>query len=108
MVDPFQTNGIFNKATFDKDRWTIVHIEGPQVIISKKKFIFSLKIDFVLVNSADTDEMPLHAAFHLGLCCLPKYPFRGFRSTKGQSDMKLVYKACGMKTTVESLCILHA
>ena len=38
----------------------------------------SLKIDFVLANSADPDEMPHYASFHLCLHCLSKYPFRGF------------------------------
>ena len=66
-----------------KLEWSIVYIEGSQFIISKRYCICSLKIDFVLANSADPDEMPHHAAFHLGLRCLPKYPFRGFRSTKG-------------------------
>ena len=28
---------------------------------------------FILANCADADEMPHHAAFHLGLYCLPKY-----------------------------------
>ena len=28
---------------------------------------------FVLANSVDPDEIPHHAAFHLGLCCLQKY-----------------------------------
>ena len=28
--------------------------------------------------------MPHDAAFHLGLHCLLKYPFRGFRSLKGE------------------------
>ena len=52
----------------------------------KKYILFlSLKIDFILANSADTDEMPHHAAFHLGLHCLPKYPFMGSgpKSVKG-------------------------
>ena len=42
------------------------------VIISKKKdfFFLSLKIDFVLANSADLDEMLHYVAFHLGLHCL--------------------------------------
>ena len=43
----------------------------------------SLKVDFVLANSADPDEMLHYVAFHLGLHCLPKYMFRSFRSTKG-------------------------
>ena len=71
---------------FDKVKsgWSIVYIEGSQVIISKNIFYFFLyKINFVLANSADTDEMLYNAAFHLGLHCLPKYPFRGFWSTKG-------------------------
>ena len=29
-----------------------------------------------------TDEIQHYAAFHLGLHCLPKYSFRGFRNTK--------------------------
>ena len=52
----------------------------PIVYIGYKiKYILflSLKIDFILANSSDTDEMPHHAAFHLGLHCLPKYPFMG-------------------------------
>ena len=39
----------------------------------------SLKVNFVLANSADPDEMP----FHLGLHCWLKYSFKGFRSAKG-------------------------
>ena len=39
--------------------------------------------DSALANSADPDEILHYAAFHLGLCCLPKYPFRGFQSLKG-------------------------
>ena len=42
-----------------------------------------MKIDFVLASSADPDEMPHYVAFHLGLHCLPKHPFRGFRHRKG-------------------------
>ena len=43
----------------------------------KKIVFYSLTINFVLANSADPDEMPHYAAFHLGLHCLPKYPFTG-------------------------------
>ena len=35
-----------------------------------------------LANSADPDEMQHDAALHLGLHCLPKYPFRSFPDTK--------------------------
>ena len=66
-----------------KSGWSIVYTEGSQVIIEKKNVFLSLKIDFVLANSADPDEMPHNTAFHLGLHCLPKYPFCGFWSSKG-------------------------
>ena len=59
--------------------WSIVYIEGPQNIISIKNIVGR----FVLANSVDPDEMPHDAAFHLGLHRLSKYPFRGFRFTKG-------------------------
>ena len=41
----------------------------------------SLKIVFILSNSAGNDVMRHFAAFHLGLHCLPMYPFRGFKYT---------------------------
>ena len=51
---------------------------GPHVINSKLKlyFFLSVKIVFVLVNSANPDEMPHYVAFHLGLHCLPQNAFR--------------------------------
>ena len=40
-------------------------------------YFFSLKIDFAMANSADSDEMVHYAAFNLGLQCLPrKYPLQ--------------------------------
>ena len=47
--------------------WSIVYIEGSQVIISQKNCISFSEDWFVLANSADPDEMPL------GLHCLSKY-----------------------------------
>ena len=44
-------------------------IEGSQGIISK--YYISLKINFVLANSADPVEILHYGTFHLGLCCLP-------------------------------------
>ena len=38
--------------------WSIVFIERSQVIIYNKIVFLSLKIIFVLANSADPDEMP--------------------------------------------------
>ena len=45
----------------------------PQNIV-----FLSRKIDFELANSVDPDEVLHYAACHLGLQCLPKYPFWGF------------------------------
>ena len=45
---------------------SIVNIAGSQVILFQKYYIFSLKIDFVLANSADPDEMP-HNAYNMSL-----------------------------------------
>ena len=66
-----------------KSKWSIVYIEGSRVIISKNILFLSMKIEFVLANSTDPEEMSHHVAFLLGLHCLPKYPFRGFQYTKG-------------------------
>ena len=63
-------------------RWFSVYFEGSQGIPTKTEFL-SLNIVLVLTNSADPDEMQHSAAFHLGLHCLQKYPFRGFLYTKG-------------------------
>ena len=43
----------------------------------------SLKFVFMLANSADPDEMPPYAAFHLGRHCLPKYLFTRVQSEQG-------------------------
>ena len=40
--------------------WSIVYIEGSQVIMFKNILFLSQKIDFVSANNADPDEM-LHA-----------------------------------------------
>ena len=44
--------------------------------LREENLFFSLKIVFVLANSANPDEMPHNAAFHLGLHCSRKYQFR--------------------------------
>ena len=63
---------------FDKRNlgWSIVYIEGSQVIIYQKSCISFFVDSFVLVKSVDPDEMPHYAGFHLDLHCLPKNAFR--------------------------------
>ena len=63
--------------------WSIVYIEGSQVVISPQNIVcLSLKIDFASANSVDQDEMLHYVAFHLGLHCLPNYRFWGLWFTK--------------------------
>ena len=50
-------------------------LRGHRLKFPKNIVFLSLKIDFVLANSADPDEMLHNVAFHQGLRCLPKYPF---------------------------------
>ena len=54
-----------------KSEWSIEYIAGSPVKISKQDVYLSLKIDFVLTNIADPDEMLHFAAFHLSLHYLP-------------------------------------
>ena len=42
-----------------------------------------MNIFFISANSVDPDEMLHLAAFHLGLHCLPEYPLRDGKYTKG-------------------------
>ena len=39
---------------------------------------------FILANSADPNEIPQHAAFHLGLHRLQMSPFAGIQNEKDQ------------------------
>ena len=63
-----------------KSGFSIVYIEGLQIITSKNIAFLSLKTDFVLINSAGPDEILPYAQFHLDVHCLPLYPLRGFWS----------------------------
>ena len=71
--NPFRTNDISIKLQTIQSGWSIVYIKGPQFIFSKNMIFLSLKIDFVLENSADPDKMAHYVAFCLGHHCLPKY-----------------------------------
>ena len=67
--------------------------DGVKGYIFKKKNNLSLKINFELANSANPNEMPHYAAYHLSIHCLAKYIFRGFQSTK-KLGSKLLGSAC--------------
>ena len=72
--------------------WSIVYIEGVTGYNFKKIFL-SLRIVFVLANSADPDKMSHYATFYLGLRCLRKYLFwvsglQRVHTTKTIQDLK--------------------
>ena len=69
-INPFKTNsGIFHKAKFNKVR--MVHCTYRGLKFPGNIVFFSLKINYLLTNSANLDEMQSNAAFHLGSHCLP-------------------------------------
>ena len=58
----------------------IVYFKGSQVVLSKLRCISVPEGSIYQANSVDPIEMQ-HYAFHLGLHCLSKYPFRSFQYT---------------------------
>ena len=71
--------------------WTIVYIEG--VIGYKLQInivLLSMKIDFVLANRVDPDDMPPYAAFHPGLHSLLKYALRTRITSMQRINGKLI------------------
>ena len=46
-------------------------------IVLNDDVFLSLKDVSIIASSVNPDEMQHYAAFHLGLHCPPKYPFRG-------------------------------
>ena len=62
-----------------------VYMEESQVLINKKIVFLSLKIDFVLANSADPDEMP-----QSGSSLFVKVPIWGFLIYKGFKKLTLI------------------
>ena len=81
-IYPFHTNGIFLKATYNEVRMIHCIHWGVTGYNFQNKTISS-KINFILADSANHDEVPDYAAIHLGLHWLQKYLFRGFWPTKG-------------------------
>ena len=62
----------------------ILYLWESQGQISKFLYIsLSLKIAYILANSADPDEMPPKATFHLVRHCLPQYLFISIQNEKG-------------------------
>ena len=57
---------------------------------------------FVLANSADPDEMPHNATFHLGLHCLSKYLLRGSGPERVKS-LLFLFLTTSLPFTVQSL-----
>ena len=53
------------------DLCRLSYFVNPNVF--KTIYFFPRRLFFISANSADPDEMPPYAAFHLGPHCLPKY-----------------------------------
>ena len=70
-VNLFRQMEFSTKFDAFKSELYIAYTEGSHVIISRYNILLSLNMEFVSANSADPDEMTHHAAFHLGLHCLP-------------------------------------
>ena len=60
-----------------------MNFQGPQVDFLNHDVFLTMKAVSTLANSANPNEMQHYVSFHLGLHCLPKYPFRGFQKNKG-------------------------
>ena len=56
ILRPMEFSIKFNTV---KSGWSIIYIEWLQAIISKIITFLSLKINFILANSADPDKMPI-------------------------------------------------
>ena len=70
--------------------------------IQNKTVFPSEKIDFVLANISDPDEMPHHATFHLGLHCLQ------LNLCRHSSLQGVKYKICSCMNIVVVDIILQA
>ena len=51
---------------------------------------------FIFANNADPDEILHHAAFHLGLHCLPKYLLTGIQNEKLMYLTSLICWHCSL------------
>ena len=69
---------------------SILYFKGFSVQISINGVFLSLKIVFILANSADPDEMLPYAAFHLGIHCLRKYMFIDIQNETGKVEYALI------------------
>ena len=58
----------------------------------------SLRVVFILANSADPDEMPSNVAFHLGLHCLPEYLFNRIQNENVNKIIPDVNKSSFLNT----------
>ena len=75
LVQPRRT------SPFITERLLMVHKESNKQ--NKRMYFCPRRLFLSKANSADPDEMPPYAAFHLGLHCLSKYLFIGIQNEKG-------------------------
>ena len=68
----------------------IVLLDSPFCDFKGDRSNFYEVIYFCQSDSADPDEMPPFAAFHLGLHCLPKYLFISTQNKKDYTGRKFL------------------
>ena len=81
LLNPFHSDGLFKMHLYNT--YGIVHfvfLRGRRSKFLISDVCMSLKLVFILANSADPDEILHNATFHLGLHCLPKYLFTGIQN----------------------------
>ena len=89
----------------------IVYFKGSQVEFLSCDIFLSLKVVLIILiigNSVDPVEMQHHAAFYLGLHCLPMYPFNGFQYTKGWESKTFIAILKWMATITYKVCNLSS
>ena len=62
--------------------WSVLYIEGSEVIFSQKFIFLLFKVDFIFANNTDPDEMPImrHLIWVFTVC--QKFPVYNGLSTR--------------------------
>ena len=83
LINSFETNGIFHSLIKLRKDGPLYILKGHSYNIHQNSVFLSLKIDYVLANSADPDRIRLmrHLVW-VFMVCQCTIPFRGFQSSK--------------------------
>ena len=79
MINLFGCAHFFNVVSFFLYPTEVKMFKSAMLETIAVHVFLSLKVIFIIPNSADPDETQYYAAFYLGLHCLPKYQSCGFQ-----------------------------